>query len=314
MAIESIALQDPESPATARVAVGYGFNCFDLTIVRDGRPIPVLWSAPGFLEGTARPSSSGIPILFPFPGRIAGTVLRWKQREYQLQDGDRRGNAIHGFVMNRPWRVVEQSKNRIVGEFHAGRDDASLLALWPADFRIQVSYELRNATLTSLIKVSNPDSQPLPCGLGTHPYFRVPLGGKSSEACIVKLPVSEQWILQELIATGEKTRLSNAAQLQRGAPFRDLQLDNVFCGLQREGHLIRAQLMDPESNVIVDQTFDTTFRECVVYTPPHREAICIEPYTCVPGCIDLAARGIDSGLRVLAPGESFQCQIEIKVR
>ena len=130
---------------------------------------------------------------------------------------------------------------------------------------------------------------------------------------MVKLPVSEQWTLHELIATGEKVPLANADQLQRGLPFRDLQLDNVFSGLQRERDWIRAQVIDPESNVVVEQSFDSTFRECVVYTPPHREAICIEPYTCVPGSIELAARGIDAGLRVLAPGESFRCQIEIQV-
>ena len=80
-------------------------------------------------------------------------------------------NAIHGFVMNRPWRVLEQTQNRVVGEFHAGRDDRSLLTLWPADFRIQVTYELRNTTLSSVIEVSNPDSQPLPCGLGDPPVL-----------------------------------------------------------------------------------------------------------------------------------------------
>ena len=314
MAIDCVTLQDPESPATARVSVGFGFNCFELCVVRAGAPIQVLWSAPDFLAGSARPSSSGIPILFPFPGRIAGAVMRWNGREYRLQDGDRRGNAIHGFVMNRPWRVVEQKRNRVVGEFHAARDDDSLLELWPADFRIQVAYELRGSTLSSVIDISNPDSRPLPCGLGTHPYFRVPLGGKSGDACVVKLPVSEQWVLQELIATGEKARLPNADQLQRGVPFRDLQLDNVFCGLRRDGDWIRAQVIDPDSDIVVEQSFDTTFRECVVYTPPHREAICIEPYTCVPGSIELAARGIDAGLRVLAPGEVLRCQIEIQIK
>ena len=58
--------------------------------------------------------------------------------------------------------------------------------------------------------------------------------------------------------------------------------------------------------------FDECFRECVVYNPPHREAICIEPYTCAPDAFHLMARGIDTGLRVLEPGAAFRARIEIR--
>jgi len=51
----------------------------------------------------------------------------------------------------------------------------------------------------------------------------------------------------------------------------------------------------------------------VVYTPPHREAICIEPYTCVPGAFNLNERGIAAGLRMVAPGDSFRAVAEISV-
>ena len=61
-------------------------------------------------------------------------------------------------------------------------------------------------------------------------------------------------------------------------------------------------------------SFDRAFRECVVYTPPHREAICIEPYTCVPDSLQLERQGVNAGLRVLAPGESFQTRIDIRIQ
>ena len=76
------------------------------------------------------------PILFPFPGRISGTSFHFRGRDYPLQAGDGIGNAIHGFVLNRPWQVVEQSDHRVVGRFHAAKVDASLLEHWPADFEL----------------------------------------------------------------------------------------------------------------------------------------------------------------------------------
>lgn len=314
MAIECITIRDPESSATAQVAAGFGFNCFEFQVQRNGQPIQILWAAPDFAAGTARPSGSGIPLLFPFPGRLHGATFRWDNREFQLPAGDGRGNAIHGFVLNRPWRIVEQTAASVVGEFQASRDDPQLLQAWPADFRIRVSYQLQKEQLASTIAVDNPDQRPLPCGLGTHPYFRVPLGGPSRDACIVRLPVTEQWELREMLTTGVRSAVQNAAALQRGQPFSNLKFDNVFSGLVKDGPWIRSSIHDPSSGVVVEQSFDSAFRECVVYTPDHREAICIEPYTCAPGCFELATRGIDAGLRILPPGESFSAQVHIQVK
>ena len=45
---------------------------------------------------------------------------------------------------------------------------------------------------------------------------------------------------------------------------------------------------------------------------PHREALCIEPYTCVPGAAamhDPAA----AGLRILGPGELFEARVEFEI-
>ena len=56
-------------------------------------------------------------------------------------------------------------------------------------------------------------------------------------------------------------------------------------------------------------TWDEACEVCVIYTPPHREAICMEPYTLVPG--GLAFDTGEHGLIVLMPGESFSHAMEI---
>lgn len=266
MSLECVPLTDPRSPATATVAVGFGFNCFQFSAHCRGKVVDVLWAAPDFTAGTARPSGSGIPLLFPFPGRIQGGILRWEGREYHLPPGDGRGNAIHGFVLNRPWRVLEQHPNRVVGEFHASRDDASLRELWPTDFLIRACYSLADATLSCRLEIHNPDSRPLPCGLGTHPYFRLPLGGADAAQCVVSLPVSEEWELRELIPTGRRVPLADAAAYQQGKAFGSIQLDNVFTGLTpADGTRHRATLLDPAARIRVDQVWDSALREWGVF-------------------------------------------------
>ena len=116
-----------------------------------------------------------------------------------------------------------------------------------------------------------------------------------------------------MLPTGRRLELSNVSELQAGKRFGELKFDDVFSGLAFDGEWCASSIHDPTSGVTMTQRFDRAFRECVVYTAPHRQAICIEPLTCVPSCFDLAARGIDAGLRVLPPGGSFTCRVEIAV-
>jgi aldose 1-epimerase len=55
------------------------------------------------------------------------------------------------------------------------------------------------------------------------------------------------------------------------------------------------------------------FRELVVFTPPHRQAIALEPYTCATDAINLQTQGIDAGLLVLRPGEEWKGVVEMRL-
>ena len=115
-------------------------------------------------------------------------------------------------------------------------------------------------------------------------------------------------------ATGVLQPLADRESYQAGLPFHEMHLDNVFSGLTFDGDWCRATIRDAASGRTVELSFDRTFRECVVYNPPHRQAVCIEPYTCVPNCFRLQAQGVDAGLQVLAPGQSLTARMTIRVR
>src|SRR5690606_23243894 len=133
--------------------------------VIDGQAVELLWTAPDFASG-ADANRSGIPLLFPFAGRLRGETMKFEGKEYPLPDHNRiNSNAIHGFVLKQPWRVIETTPSRVVGQFQASRDDASLLKHWPADFCITVTYELSGTSLSCEIKIDKPDNKPLPFGL-----------------------------------------------------------------------------------------------------------------------------------------------------
>jgi aldose 1-epimerase len=313
MAPETLIIKDAVSGAQAKVLPTVGFNCYSFVAVHSAGPIEVLWSAADFAAGAGRPSGSGIPLMFPFAGRIRGTSFRFDGQQHALPASDGLGNAIHGFVIDRPWRLIHQAEGRVTGQFQASLDDASLLKHWPADFRITADYQLAGNTLVSEFLVENPDAGPLPFGFGTHGYFRVPLGGSSGAECRVTVPVEDQWELEGLLPTGRKTSTAIAAELSRGMLAGAMKLDSVFSGLKFDNHRCTTKVCDPRSRAGMTMTFDDQFTACVVYNPPHREAVCIEPYTTIPDAFTLLEKGIDPGLRILPPGGSFRTRIDIRL-
>ena len=312
-ATDVVTLRDEVSGATARILPALGFNCFSFTVETDEDPVEVLWAESGF-GPASRPSRSGIPLLFPFGGRLKGTGFTYEGRSYETPGAPTNGaNSIHGFVINRPWRVTGRSADSVVGEFQASVDDPTLLDQWPADFLIRVGYTVNDSSLRSSIEIVNPDTRPLPFGFATHPYFALPLGPAGTpEDGVVTVPAGEAWVLEDLLPTGERHPVTATNDLRAGASLAGRTLNDVLTSLTPDADgVVEMTVVDPVNGRIVRQRCTGPFRECVVYTPEHREAVAVEPYTCAPTAFELLAMGIDAGLQVLEPGASIAMQIDI---
>lgn len=303
----------------AKIAVDQGFNCFSFTAVTaNGNSVDVLSAADGFEAGGQPASRSGIPLLFPYPNRISGGRYSWNGRSYQLTPEtvpfDKTGNAIHGFCIDRSWRIVSHSQSSVTGVFRTSVDAPERLSLWPADAEIEVTYELSGACLRSIIKVLNPSTRPLPWGFGTHAYFRLPLSSTSSaEQCTIYAPASRTWELNECLPNGKTEAVSAKADLSLSPAFGGLKLDDVYTAVTAEDANVTCRITDPAAKLMVEQRCSTAFREIVAFTPPWATAVCLEPYTCVTDAINLQQRGIDAGLRILPPGETWSGRIDIEV-
>lgn len=310
-----VEIRDPNG-SLARVLTGYGFNCINYTVATVDGPVETVWTENGFGPGSA-PMLSGIPVLFPFGGRLVGNTFRWRGREYTITDGiliD--GAAIHGLVLNRPWRVLEQSAHRVVGEFHASFDEPSLLCQWPSDFRIRMAYEIGPASLMCDITVDNPDDNPLPYGFATHGYFRTPLAAQGDgEACEVTVPAAARWVLDtHATPTGEIRPIEPELDIRRPSAINERQFNTVYTQLATEADgSVVCSVRDPAAGQTIRITSYGGFREVVLWNPPHREAIAVEPYTCCPTTFDLEERGHDGGLRVLQPGQSDHLRFVIEL-
>ena len=320
------------SGASAEVAVGRGLNLFSLKLpAGDGGPVVDVLAAEEGFPDAGKPSHSGVPVLFPFPNRLAGGQFVTDQQSSHLLplgDGpgevhdDGNGNAIHGFALDRPWRVTEQTGDAVAAEFDPARDAPDRAAHWPGTGTLVVRYALSGSTLRADLTVTA-GGEPFPFGLGTHPYFKLPLGeGGTAGDCRVTLPAAGRWVAEAGIPTGEVADADGEYDLAGGPRYGDLSLDDYYTRVTPDADgTIVAAIEDPAAGLTVTLRCDAAFGEQVVFTPPWFRTgdgpdpaaggVCIEPYTCATDAANLTARGVDAGWRVLGPGETFETWFEI---
>lgn len=307
----------------AEVWPQWGFNCLKWQVRQDdNRWADILFHMPDW-ETNPVPTRSGHPILFPFPGRLRDGRITLDGKTYQLPLNDStKQHAIHGFTPRNPWRVVDHSANgdcaSVTGEFCLSKDLPESLSLWPSDFVFRVTYSLFPHKLCVSALVQNAGVGPLPFGLGYHGYFRLPGMNDPGIADLeLQANVNQIWDAVENLPTGERKPVPAELDYRKAKPLAATALDNVFTGVTanavRDGDLIEvAQLSHSRAFGRLRVLADSAFRELVLFTPQHRHAVAIEPYTCAADASNLLVRGIDTGWRVLPVGGSWSGVVEYR--
>lgn len=304
----------------AEVWPHWGFNCLRWQLrQQDGRWADVLYAAPDW-ESNPVPTRSGHPILFPFPGRLRDGRLTHDGRTYQLPLNDStKQHAIHGFTPRNRWRVTEWNGGEdsafVTGEFTLAKDLPEAVPTWPADFAFTVTYRLSRDRLRVDANVRNLGPGSLPFGLGYHPYFRLPgVSDPDVGGHVLTANVGELWDAENSLPNGRRVPVPAELDFRTPRPIGATQLDHVFAGVTGapgpDGLVEVAVLSHPSAWGRVRFLADPAFGSLVLFTPAHRQAVAVEPYSCSADASNLAARGVDSGWRVLPAGGEWAAAVE----
>jgi aldose 1-epimerase len=317
---DTIRLVDDEAGSSAKVAVNFGFNCFSFQCTVAGQVYDLLHAPPNFPSVGDKATAFGTPILVPFPNRIGGGKFEWSGQRYALPLNDHGNNAIHGFAVDQGWRVTGSGASPgegawVTGTFCLSDDRPEFMNHWPTDFSVSFTYRLRGQRLSTEIVVENPDNHVLPFGVGTHPYFRFPLEATTPlDLCSIKVPAAQHVELDHYLPTGRLTPVTEKDDLRQGIFLSSRTLDDVYTDLQTQpdGRVVH-ELRDEIAKVKLQIEHTHEFPFVVIYTPPHRQSICIEPYTCVTNAINLSESSFSPGLWQLAPHEKRSLEIHYVV-
>ena len=299
----------------AEVWVRNGFNCLRWQIRTSGEWRDLLEVAPDW-DANPVPTRNGHPILFPFPNRLRGGKFHFAGKDYHLPLTESSGShAIHGFAPRVPWRVVGTESGpdfaSVTGELRLSRDVPGGLDLWPADFNLRVTYILSAGRLAVDAEVTNPDTKPLPFGLGYHPYFKLPdRPGLTADGMTLRADTAEYWAAEQGIATGELAATPAGADFRAASVVGSRVLDQLTKRTDGAAGFL-AELSTPGGGTLTVEA-GGDFRELLLFTPPHRRAVAIEPYTCTSDAANLWSRGVDAGWRVLEPGGAWRQSVSYR--
>ena len=277
-------------------AIGGAIAAFTLAGTDVMRPMPA--GAGDVRQAAAYP-------LVPYSNRIRDARLTVGGVEHVLARnfGDEPG-SIHGVGWQRAWQVVHHdARSAALALAHGARGDAA--RAWPWRFDATQTFALvapdARATLGVTLTIRNRDDVAFPFGLGWHPYFprdaattlAFDAGGvwrnDANHLPLAHVPIPPAWNFAQPRAIGA------------GA------LDNVFTGWR--GH---ATLATPGHALATTLDADSACRCVVVYAPPGRGFVAIEPVTHETDAFNREARGAaDTGTRWLPPGAAFSCTMRI---
>lgn len=317
-------LMDEDGSVRAEVWPMWGFNCLRWQFRRrDGRWHDLLHVAPDW-DANPVPTRSGHPILFPFPGRLKDGSLSFLGRKFQLPLNDStKQHAIHGFTPRNAWKVTDWNGDDqwafVTGQFRLSQQLPDQLANWPADFSLSVTYQLFKDKLRVVAKVENRSDGPLPFGLGYHAYFRLPgIADPDIGGHVLQANVDQYWEADaQNLPTGWRHDVTPELDFRSPREIGATALDTVYTNITSPPTdilemLELAALSHPDSLQQLRVLADPAFRELVLFTPPHRQAIAIEPYTCSADAGNLWDRSVKSGWQVLERGGEWEATVEYR--
>ena len=261
-------------------------------------------------EMKAKPAMGAVPFLAPWANRLDQDGYYANGKKYQLnpdlanfrRDGNRK--PIHGLLVYSSLWHVTAMKADSNGAWVTSRLDfwryPELMEQFPFAHTIDMTYRLAKGALEVETTLQNQSTEPMPVGIGFHPYFQVHDAPRDEWRVHVaardKLTLSPQ-----LIPTGERTPV----QLPDLVSLGGVQLDDVFSNL-KTGADGRAEFSVQGKNEKVTVTYGPKYTVAVVYAPPGKGFICFEPMSAITNAFNLAHAGVYKELQSIPPGGQWR--------
>ena len=265
-----------------------------LSFVGEGAPRPILRKGHTPLQNVLEAAS--FPLV-PFVNRVRGGSFEFRGRTISMAPnmaGD--PSPLHGQGWLNAWIVDEAGEAEAVLTYRHEPGE------WPWAYSARQQFQLDGPILEIGLSCTNEASEPMPCGLGQHPYFPCTANTR------IETSVTHAWTIDEQVLPVDKVPATGRYDLS-DRPICGQDLDNGFGGWSG-----RVSMSDP------DWPFDLELSSpqahfFQIYSPATGGIFVAEPVTHANAAMNAPeAEWPELGFRVLEPGEEMQLDMRLEVR
>jgi aldose 1-epimerase len=228
----------------------------------------------------------GAYVMAPWCNRILAGRSEIGGQTLDLQPNFPDGSAIHGQVSQVPWALESDGTLSVSG----GGDG------WPWTYRVTQRVAIEPSQLVVELALTNLSANPMPAGLGLHPWFRRPVEVRINAGRV--LPSNTD-------PSGRFTDVTGSFDL-RTLGLMPNDLDATWLPDRDPA----VELYWPEVGVSALLRARTQRSPCIVAASPSGlDAIAVEPQTHAPYGLRRLESGEAHGLNWLAPGDTLQLDV-----
>jgi aldose 1-epimerase len=259
--------------------------------VAGGHRFPILRGCGG--TPTDALAAASFPLV-PFVNRIRAGEFSFRGRTVRLAPnmaGD--ASPLHGQGWLGNWRVVSAGDDEAVLRFEHPKGE------WPWTYVAEQHFRLTANSLELTLTCTNRSPDPMPCGLGQHPYFHC------GPATRIQTEVANVWLIDEHVLPTEMVPAEGRFDLSNTAVC-GMNLDHGFGGWSGT-----ARLSDPAWPIeLAMSSGDASFFQ--LYSPSSGQIFVAEPVTHANAALNAPENEWpELGMKVLQPEDSMSLTMRI---
>jgi aldose 1-epimerase len=228
-------------------------------------------------------------------------------------------HAIHGLMRRSKFEEVKQKSrggdSSVSAVLHAGNFDGH----WLSDTDVRVETTLNSGAFEMTVTATNVGHEPLPMGIGWHPYFVLPSGDRQQVS--LQLPSDTRAVMNnydDSFTTGQRVPIKGTPydfSAPGGRPLGTQYLDDNFSELKYrpDGSTI-SEIIDPAAKYGLRLvTLSPQIKSIQVYAPLQKNFVALEPQFNLPDPYNKNWAGADTGMVLLQPGQSVSWRVRLEL-
>ncbi len=240
--------------------------------------------------------------MLPYSNRIRNGRFSHEGVAVQLEHAEQ--HAIHGALRERPWHITDQTKNSASAEYDS-RNDGKIN--WPWPIQATVSYSLIGQNLISRMTLTNHGESSMPAGMGWHPYFCRSVAGASPKLTIAANGVYPD-TNGDCLPTGAAIKLPAQLEFSDATDLNpDQRIDHCLTGFTSP-----ATIAWPDAGITIQMHASSNCSHIVLFNPD-APYFALEPVTNANDGVNLADKGVDSGIVTLAAGQTLSAEMTLRL-